>query len=259
MTLKKSLVGAVAVVSTLVVAGCGSASDISGSGSASLTKQNFATAVSQATQGVGSVHMSGTFSTQGQSFDVTSDQSFGDGTIKGFAASITMNLPTVGTLDARLVGGIMYLNAAKLGLGGSGAKPWVKIDLTDTSNPIGAMFSKITSNFGPQQLSTALKAMSTLTKVGSETVDGVATTHYKATIDTSKISSSLGVDLSQLGIGASALPKTVPYDVWLDASSRPVKVLMTTPQVSTELHFSRWGAPVTVVAPPATQVGTFSL
>jgi len=257
MSLKKTLVGAVAVVSTLTVAGCGKAVDISGSHGASLNESSFATSVSDATRQVQSVHLEGTFTTQGQRVTVTADTSFGDRTLTGLKGAVRVSLPGMGTLEARLVGGVVYINGAQLGLGALGGKPWVKVDLTDTSNPLGETLAKITDNLGPGQLAETLKGLSTLRTVGAETVDGVATTHYKVSIDTSKLGTTLGLDPSQLG--GAALPKTVAYDVWLDEGSRPVKLAMATSMFGMELHFSKWGEPVHVAAPPASQVSSFSL
>lgn len=258
MTLKTSLVGAVAVVSTLGVAGCGSAADISGAQGASLSRSAFADSVAQATQQMRSVHMAGSFTVQGQRLSVTADSSFGDNTLTGAAGIFRVSVPAMGTLQARLVDGVVYVNAGQLGLGQAGGKPWVKVDLTDPGNPLGAMFAKITDNLGPGQFLTTLKSLSTLKSLGAESVDGVASTHYRVTVDTSKLGSALGLDPSQLGNDA-ALPKTVTYDVWLDAGSRPVKVSMTMSSFAMELHFSHWNEPVHVTAPPASQVSSFSL
>lgn len=258
MTVKKSLVGAIAVVSTLAVAGCGSAADISGAQGVALNRSGFAASVSHATQQMRSVHMSGSFTVQGQRISVTADSSFGDHTLTGASGVFRVSVPSMGTLQARLVGGVVYLNGAELGLGQVGGKPWVKVDLTDASNPIGAMFAKITENLGPGQLLATLKNLSTLRSLGAETVDGVAATHYRVTVDTTKLGSALGLDPSQLR-GDVSLPRTLSYDVWVDAGSRPVRVSMAMSSFAMELHFSRWGEPVHVVAPPASQVSSFSL
>jgi LppX_LprAFG lipoprotein len=254
MSLQKTLVGAIAVVATLTVAGCGSAVDISGSQSASLSKSSFATALTDATSQAKSVHVTGTVKAQGQTITLTADESFGDRTLKGMSGDVTVVLPAMGSVEARIVGGVVYINGSQLPLGQASGKPWVKIDLTDTSNPVGSMLSQITDTVGPGQITDLLKGLSTVTTVGPETVDGVATTHYKVSVDTSKLGSTLGLDPSQLD--GAALPKTVTYDVWLDSASRPVKLSMATTAFSLDLHFSKWGEPVHVVAPPASQVSS---
>jgi hypothetical protein len=163
----------------------------------------------------------------------------------------------MGTVEARMVGGILYVQAAKLGLGQAAGKPWLKVDLSDTTNPVGKMLAQVTDNLGPGQVAQTLEGMSSLRKLGTETVDGVATTHYQVTLNTAKLTTTLGLHPGQLG--SAGVPKTLSYQVWLDSTSRPVKIAMTTPAFGVELHFSRWNEPVHVVAPPASQVSTFSL
>lgn len=256
MTLKKPLVAAVALASTLAVVSCGSAADISGGQGASLNRAGFAASVAQATQQVSSVHLTGSFTVQGQRISIVADQSFGNHTLTGVAGVFRVSLPAMGTLEARLVRGVVYVNAGQLGLGQPTGKPWLKVDLTDPGNPLGAMFSKITDTLGPGQLIDTLKGLSTLHSLGSETVDGAVTTHYRVTVDTSTLGSALGLDPSDLD--GATLPKSLAYDVWLDSGSRPVKVSADVSEFSMELHFSHWGESVHVAAPPASQVGTFS-
>lgn len=256
MRLKKTLVGAVAALSTLAVAGCGSAVDISGSHTANLSSSSFVTAVSDATSQAQSVHVEGTITAQGQHVSVVADQAAGDGTVSGVHGTIRATVPGMGAIEARVVGGVLYLQAGQLGIAQAG-KPWVKVDLTDTSNPIGKMLSQLSGSLGPDQFAQTLKGLSSLRKLGTETVDGVATTHYQVTIDTARLTTVLGFHPGQLG--SAGLPKTLSYQVWLDSSSRPVEVSMSTPTFGVELHFSRWGEAVHVVAPPASQVSTFSL
>ncbi len=260
MSLKKTLVGAVAVVATLTVAGCGSATDIAGSHGAIVTKSGFASALSHATSQAKSVHVVGTVTAQGQTISLTADGAYTDHTLKGTSADVVVSLPAMGSVEARIVGGIVYLKGAGALIGQSGGKTWVKIDLTDASNPLGSMLSQITDSVGPGQFSDLLKGLSTVTRIGPETVDGVATTRYQVSVDTSKLGSklgsTLGLDPSQLS--GAKIPKTISYDVWLDSGSRPVKLSMGTGEVGLDLHFSKWGEPVHVVAPPASQVSTFS-
>jgi hypothetical protein len=250
----KMLVGAVAVVSTLTVAGCGNAVDLSGSHTSSLTKSGFATALTDATSQARSVHVNGTIQAQGQTITLIGDESFGNGTLAGMRADLSAALPTMGSLELRLIGGVLYVNGGQLLSGQLGGKPWLKIDLTDTSNPIGSMLSQLPATMGRGQFIAIAKGLSTLKAVGRETVDGVATTHYQVSVDTSRLGTALGIPTEQLG--AVALPKTIRYDVWLDAGSRPVKVAMSYREYGVDLHFSRWGEPVHVAVPPRGQIGS---
>ncbi len=121
MSLKKTVVGAVAVVATLTVAGCGSAADISGGQTASLTKSGFATALSHATSQATSVHVTGSVRAQGQTITLTADSSFGDHSLKGTSGDATVVLPGMGSVEARIVGGVVYVKRAPSCLSGSRA------------------------------------------------------------------------------------------------------------------------------------------
>jgi len=250
MRLKKTIVGTTAVLATLVVAGCGSASDVQGSQGATLTKENFGAAMASATSQARSVHMTGNFAVQGQHLTLTADESLNGGSLKDVAAALKVNISGAGAVEVRIVSGVVYINAGALGLPGSSDKPWIKVDLTDPSNPVGAAFSKIAA-MNPAELMKAFQAVSTLTKLGAETVDGVQTTHYRVTVDTSKVATMFGMPP---GAGMASMPKTLTSNVWVDGTSRPVKVAMSYPTGTMEMHFSKWGEPVHVVAPPASQV-----
>lgn len=255
MNVKKSIVSAAAVLSTLAIAGCGSATDLSSSHGASLTKQSFAASVTAATSQAQSVHMTGSFSVQGQQVTMSADESLGGTSINDAAAAMTVDIAGMGSVEVRLVAGVAYINAGKLGLPGTSTKPWMKVDLSDTSNPLGAAFAKMAA-MNPARLMQAFKSISTLTEVGTETVDGIQSTHYKVTVDTAKVGDLLGMPQ---GAAAGSLPKSVSYDVWVDGTNRPVQVTMNNAMFTVDLHFSRWGQAVHVVAPPASQVSAFSL
>jgi hypothetical protein len=100
-----------------------------------------------------------------------------------------------------------------------------------------------------------------VTKVGTETVDGAATTHYRVTVPPQTFATS--------GMIAG---KPVPVDVWIDAQHRvrqeKLSVVLTadgssasasgsarkTLGMTMTLHLSDFGTPVRVSAPPAGQV-----
>lgn len=246
----KTMIGTTAVLTTLVVAGCGSATDISGSRGASLTKQNFGSAISSATSNARSVHMTADVALQGQHLTLSADESLSGGSLKDVAAVLTVNMSGLGSVEARVLSGVVYINAGALNLPGSSTKPWIKVDLTDPSNPVGAAFAKIGA-LNPAELMKTFAAVSTLTKLGTETVDGVQTTHYTVTVDTSKAATMFGIPP---GGGMASMPKTLTSNVWVDGSSRPVKVTMSYSMGTMEMHFSKWGEPVNVVAPAASQV-----
>jgi hypothetical protein len=254
----KALVSATAVLATLTVAGCGSAVDISAgrSGAVVLTKDNFASTMSTASSRAGSVHISGVFRVQGQALTLRADESMGGTSFKDAQATMTMTLPGKGSVELRLVGGVLYIHGPQLGLSQQAGKPWVKVDLTDPTNPLGQMFSKITDNMDPSKLADAFKSITKLSRVGPENIDGLQSTHYRVSVDTSRLGSLLGLPA---GGPSAALPKTLTYNVWVDADNRPVQLSMINPHFTIQLQFSRWGEQVHVVAPPASQVSEISI
>ncbi|MBM7519373.1 hypothetical protein [Nocardioides nitrophenolicus] len=77
-------------------------------------------------------------------------------------------------------------------------------------------------------------AVEQLVHVGPEQVDGVATEHYRVTLDPA--AALAGVTLpAQL---AALLPDSLEAEVWLDAEHRPVKV---TAEPGIVLTFDDWG------------------
>ena len=132
----------------------------------------------------------------------------------------------------------------------------MKFDLNDTSNPLGQLFSKLSSSFGSQTFMKSFGSIATFTNVGSATVRGVDTTHYTVTVDTQKAASMLGLPSSTTG--ASDLPKMLAYQVYVDDEARPVEMSFKAPQTSMQMFFSKWGEQLHVVAPPASQVEDFS-
>jgi hypothetical protein len=264
---KRLLIGAVAVASGLALAGCGSAPDHTSSQgttdqSATLTRATFASALSRSTSSVSSVRMVGSFTSSGQHVTLTANLSEDPAAknprlpvkqiLHHVAMSMSMSLGSGRSAEMRLVNGAIYVNASQLGLGQT-PKPWIKFDLDDPNNPVGAAFGQL-SSLSPSQLTREFRALVTLHNEGAKVVDGVATTHYVATIDTAKVASIMGLD----GTESSSLPKTLTYNVWIDSSSRPVEIAMNIAGTRMQMHFSHWNEPVHVVAPPASQVTSAS-
>jgi hypothetical protein len=128
----------------------------------------------------------------------------------------------------------------------SKAKPnaaWFSMTATDLvpkSSPVLAMLKS-----DPAALVKELLSKGKFSQAGIGTVDGVAATHFAG-------------DLTGEADGHA--------DVWLDASGLPVEIVFQATgdkqsqdkqsTARTELHFSQWGKPVTITAPPADQVLT---
>ena len=104
---------------------------------------------------------------------------------------------------------------------------------------------------------TLLRANGSVETVGKETVDGVSTTHYRATIDLAKAAANFGSTgqeaLSHLL--AHGAPSSIPVDVWIGDDGLVHKLTIDQSadggHVGLTLEISDYGTPVTVTAPPA--------
>lgn len=86
-------------------------------------------------------------------------------------------------------------------------KTWVLIDLKRALSARGIDVSTLSAQ-DPTQALAQLQRLGTVTKVGSETIDGTATTHYVGHIDPSKLP-------QKAQIKALANAKYGPFDVWV--------------------------------------------
>src|SRR5699024_5356486 len=89
-------------------------------------------------------------------------------------------------MDMRLIDKVMYMN-----MGQMSDDKFVKIDLTDESNPIGEQFSGMADQVDPsQQIEDMGDAVTNFEKKGSpEDIDGAKAQRYDVTIDPSEMSS----------------------------------------------------------------------
>jgi hypothetical protein len=120
---------------------------------------------------------------------------------------------------------VMYMSSPQLAAQLPGGKDWVKIDLVKTSKQLGIDLSALPQGSQSDPMATLryLKSVSDVEKVGDEELDGVPTTHYKATIDVRRYvklvpqerraAARRSVDrLVELMGGKS----TIPVEVWVD-------------------------------------------
>jgi outer membrane lipoprotein-sorting protein len=249
----------VAAACAVAAAGCGGGSGVTGdpvadaatfTSNSGTMKTTFAATV---TVGGRAVQMTG-----------TGEQSLKDG-------SALLNAKAQGTQVRMIaVGHTIYLNTPEISK--QAGKPWAKIDLQKALAGKGIDLSSLSGvqpSDASDQLSTLKAASGDNTKrVGSETIKGVKTTHYHATIDLNllpkRVKPSQRVAAQQTVqrliklTGASK----VPVDVWIDAKrhvrqeryvqhqsfgGRPGTMDMT-------IGFSDYGAPVSIHPPPSGDV-----
>jgi len=157
-------------------------------------------------------------------------------------------------LEVVQVGGVIYLK----GIPGS-PKPWIKLDPkgTDAFSKGMSSLTDVAESSDPRALVATMKGVKGK-YLGTEQVRGEATAHYVFRIPIS----SYGKVLSPAVRKAlrSSVKGPIATDYWVGGDNLPRK-MATTMVVSgkkavTELTYSDWGKPVTIVAPPAALVIT---
>jgi hypothetical protein len=248
MVIRRLLAGALAgaVLATGAACGAGTTEGMA----ANLTSADFADEVATATESESSAHLEATLSFRGETMTMSGDLASAP-RLEELQAQLDIEVPGQGPLDLRIVDGILYLKAP--GLSTEPGKSWVEVDLTDDSNPLAGFYKQIVANTNPAQSAKAFEAVTDLENRGQETVDGVEATRYEVTVDLAK-----AVELSGAAAGEKVLdelPVEVTYDVWLETDTAlMVRLALELQGMEMDLHFSDWGEPVTVAAPPAGQV-----
>jgi hypothetical protein len=178
------------------------------------------------------------------------------------ASSLTVQLPAAvakllpggkaapEVVKAELVRDTVYLNVP--GLSTLVGKPWIAVSIPAADNSqVSGIFSKVASALGDVNSIIALAHShhATVTSLGTSTVHGVTATGHKI--------------VTTVAHGKAA----VTAGLWADSSDRLVqadaKVAVTTNKhhadITAALNLSNYGAPVTITAPPSSQVKVIPL
>jgi len=179
------------------------------------------------------------------------------------AESLTIDSPTGGAMKVVLVDNVMYMKSPAFEKMANG-KPWMKLSLTDLSSKSGLNFDSIikqAQQYNPADQTKLLTGSKDVTKVGTENLDCVQTTHYAGTVKVedglAKFDAKTRDQFKELyqRMGTDK----VGFDVWVDGESLTRKMVSKVNtaqgQVSTTMLFADYGKPVTITAPPAGEVG----
>jgi hypothetical protein len=203
-----------------------------------------------------SMHMTMTATTNADGLSITmSGAGDFDNGAKAGAMTVTTTLPTVGkvTFDEVLDGHTIYMTSPLFASELPDGKKWMKLDLDKAMKSAGLDLNQL-SSANPTSALSSLKAAGNVETVGTETVDGITLTHYRATLDPTKIP---GYEkLEKL-----AHPTYDPADVWIDADGhvRHTKVSYsaelqgTRAEMVMDMRFSDFGKPVDVAVPTAAE------
>ncbi len=254
-----------ALALALALSSCGDrrAGEVNGSAGAvrELTAAEFGTQISGAQLKAQSGHIEGTVTRAGKTLHMSGDFSAGS-SVDDIMMDMSMTAGVGKTMTFRLLDRVFYVKASGGLLTGDSGKPWVKIDLDDPDNPMGAWLDQMLSSLDPQRVEKLYASIKELKDLGMDQVDGVAARHYSVTVDTAQALKAMGLD-NVPGVSAAELrahlPATLTSQVWVDSHQRPVKITSTVSGTTTTFEYSAWGEPVKVNPPPAGQVGTPSL
>ncbi|HEX7311163.1 MAG TPA: LppX_LprAFG lipoprotein [Gaiellaceae bacterium] len=181
------------------------------------------------------------------------------------AMDVTMHVQGVGTgmpgsVELRLLYPAMYAKLEGLPTGGHlpDGKTWVKVDVERALKKLGLNLASLGVGQSPTGVLAQLRGSKNTEKVGTETIDGVRTTHYRGTVDaqealgqaTAKERKALQQLLDEAQAhGVDAASTT--FDVWVGDDGL---VRRLTQQVGSVGHvtmtFSDYGKPVQIAAPP---------
>ncbi len=124
--------------------------------------------------------------------------------------------------------GVLYLGGLD-GLGGflPGSSSWVSADLEVLAERAGLSLDEMRGELfvDPTESARVLLDAEDVVEVGTETIDGVETVHYQATVDlaaalAAAAQADLPADLPADGLDELGVPDTVVYDVWVTADNQ---------------------------------------
>ncbi|MGR3871926.1 DUF1396 domain-containing protein [Streptomyces graminifolii] len=200
----------------------------------------------------------------------------GEGTIRAEAAmttepqAMTMKMTSSksgGTVQLRIVGKALYINGGPETAKELGGKSWVKLDMS----ALGGVGSDLTANAtgaaeadrNPAAETAFLAGAKDVKKVGTETVDGVRTTHYAGKVTLADVKAAARSEDKATGerhrrsveqyekMGVDA----ITMDMWVDGEKHAKRFRMRGEgdkgPLDMTVTFLDLNQPVTVTAPPA--------
>ncbi|MER5471506.1 hypothetical protein [Streptomyces sp. NPDC002685] len=185
----------------------------------------------------------------------------------GFAYDVEMDtkaaqmqtLTAAPSIRALLVDGAYYYDTDPQPSGPLKGKEWMKVDASAVFGKKGAQALSGSSNSGsPAATMRGLKYASDVEDLGKETVDGKATTHYRAVIDKDhmgKAKDALASENDTLFNSMTGGTDSITMDIWVGAKDLPVRLKETVGTATITMDFKKFGATADVKAPPAAQTG----
>jgi hypothetical protein len=241
------------IAAPLALAACGGGSNSAVTGDPVAYVKHAATKTADLT----SEHMvmTGTMNAAGQPISIQGSGDFANSPLKG---SFAMTVSAMGqnvAMNEVMDGTATYVSSPAFTGRLPAGKTWIKADLAQLGRSTGLNYSSLMSQ-GPTQLVGQLEAAGSVQNFGTETVDGVETTHYQVTkLDVSKLPQGAKIK-------ALAHPKYGTVDVWIGNDDGYVYRQSMSVSYSAQgqrgsmkmrVDFSKFNEPVTVTVPPASK------
>ena len=187
------------------------------------------------------------------------------------SSGIDFTDPSGWKIDAVQDGAVSYVHFPALQSQLPAGKSWIRADGSPGASQ-GLDFSEfeqLTKNDPREMLELLQGASGEIETMGAEELRGVATTHYRATIDPLEMAGAAATGNQELGSLAQQLTAqsgigAVPVDIWLDADGLVRKLTLafsaTQPgtsdasEVAVTFELYDYGEQVTIDLPPASEV-----
>jgi hypothetical protein len=238
--------GLLGVVLALVVAvGCDTRSGSSATArDAELTKASFASSLADAQQKAKTVHVEAHVTAMGRRFTMIGDVVGATRTRLDFRLS---GPALGGTARVILVDDVLCLRVPGLTRGAR----CFSLDIDRSNHPAARMLEQMLDQLqqlDPARAMKAFQAAVALDKVGTAKIEGIATIRYAVAVNTRRALRAANLDGL---VPVERLPRTITYDVWVDARDLVRRMRTTVHGATITMTFSRWGQPVDIAAPPA--------
>jgi hypothetical protein len=209
--------------------------------------------------------------TGSQPFTVQADGRMEIGRARGVISvdQASLGIPGAGgKVEMRIIDTIAYMRIpTAMAKETPAGKKWLKIDYGAIGQQQGVDISALQRRFqtgDPAAVLGFLRGAGKVKEVGTDTIRGTKTTHYKATVDFTKVAAQAGTEKAEMDKLVELIGvKTIPMDVWLDAEGllrrmefsmdlSKMKKQTITGTMSLKMEMYDFGVDVgDVVAPPA--------
>ncbi|MBC2906124.1 hypothetical protein [Streptomyces cupreus] len=160
------------------------------------------------------------------------------------------------TIHCLLVDGVYYYDVDPQPSGPIEGKEWIKIDSSAVFGESGSQAYKGGGDSGnPTASLKGLKYADDVEDLGTETVNGQSTTHYRAVLDEEdmgQFKEAYSGEDSMLG-DMTGGATTMAMDIWVNDKDLPVRLKQVMGQMSISMDFAKFGATKDISAPPAAE------